>query len=55
MTAPHHQHPFAPRWASFVALAFVAIVAASLLDEMDRRVLSEPAPPLCNHAPGAMT
>lgn len=32
MTVAHHPHPFAPRWARFVALAFVAVAAASLLD-----------------------
>jgi hypothetical protein len=35
MTVAHHPHPFAPRWAPFVAVAFAAIVAASLLLVVD--------------------
>ncbi len=32
MTIALHPHSFAPRWARFVALTFVAVAAASLLD-----------------------
>jgi hypothetical protein len=35
MTVAHHPHPFAPSWAPFVALAFAAIVAASVLLVVD--------------------
>lgn len=31
MTVAHHPPSFAPRWAPFAALAFAAVVAASLL------------------------
>jgi hypothetical protein len=31
MTVAHHSHPFAQSWAPFVAVAFAAIAAASLL------------------------
>ena len=32
MTAAIHPHPSTPRWGRFVALAFAALAAASLLD-----------------------
>ena len=35
MTVAHRSHSFAPRWAPFVAVAFSAIVAASLLLVVD--------------------
>ena len=35
MTVAHRSHSFAPRRAHFVALAFAAIVAASLLPVVD--------------------
>ena len=39
MKVAHHPHPSARRWASFIALALMAVVAASLLVVVDGAIV----------------